>query len=50
MGKLTFEIIRLDVLSDTAAIMIGRYTLVRVTDQPTDLFHIDLEKSMADGS
>ncbi|MBK8628603.1 MAG: nuclear transport factor 2 family protein [Saprospiraceae bacterium] len=44
MGKLTFEIIRLDVLSDTAAIMIGRYTLVRVTDQPTGLFTLIWKK------
>ena len=44
MGKLTFEIIRLVVLSDTAAIMIGRYTLVRVTDQPTGLFTLIWKK------
>lgn len=38
MGQLHFEVLKLDVLSDEAAIMIGRYTLIREQDQPTGLF------------
>ena len=38
MGKLQFDILKLDILSANAAILIGRYTLIREKDQPTGLF------------
>lgn len=38
MGKLEFEILNLDVISKDAAIMLGRYTLIRDSDKPTGLF------------
>jgi len=38
MGKLTFDILEMNRISDTAYHMIGRYTLVRKEDQPTGLF------------
>ena len=44
MGQLSFEIIKIDILSDAAAIMIGRYTLTRAKDQPTGLFTLIWKK------
>lgn len=44
MGQLSFEIIKIDILSDAAAIMIGRYTLTREKDQPTGLFTLIWKK------
>lgn len=44
MGKLRFEIIKLDILSDDAAILIGRYVLTREKDQPTGLFTLIWKK------
>lgn len=38
MGKLTFTIINLEVLSNDAAFMIGRYHLKRKADEPSGLF------------
>jgi len=38
MGKLTFDIIELNKISNHAYHMIGRYTLVRKEDKPTGLF------------
>lgn len=38
MGKLTFDILEMNRISDTSYHMIGRYTLVRKEDQPTGLF------------
>jgi ketosteroid isomerase-like protein len=34
MGKLTFTILALDILSETSAFMIGRWHLKRATDEP----------------
>lgn len=34
MGKLTFTILSLDILSETSAFMIGRWHLKRATDEP----------------
>jgi ketosteroid isomerase-like protein len=34
MGKLTFTILTLDILSETSAFMIGRWHLKRATDEP----------------
>jgi len=44
MGKLDFEIIQLDVISDENAIMIGRYTLFREKDTPSGLFTLRWKK------
>lgn len=44
MGQLNFEIIKFDLLSSDAAIMIGRYTLIRVKDKPTGLFTLIWKK------
>lgn len=38
MGKLTFDILEMNRISDKAYHMIGRYTLVRKEDTPTGLF------------
>lgn len=38
MGKLTFDILEMNRISDNAYHMIGRYTLVRKEDKPTGLF------------
>lgn len=38
MGKLTFDILEMNRISDNAYHMIGRYTLVREKDKPTGLF------------
>lgn len=38
MGKLQFDIIRLDPISVDAFYMIGKYTLTRVNDEPTGHF------------
>jgi ketosteroid isomerase-like protein len=38
MGKLTFTVISLELLSKDAAYMIGRYHLKRVTDEPHGIF------------
>lgn len=44
MGKLQFDILKLDILSADAAILIGRYTLIREKDQPTGLFTLVWKK------
>jgi len=44
MGKLSLEIIKLDILSTEAAIMIGRFTLLREKDKPTGLFTLIWKK------
>ncbi|MFZ1750397.1 MAG: nuclear transport factor 2 family protein [Saprospiraceae bacterium] len=44
MGILNFEIIRLDIMNGTSAMMIGRYTLVRSSDTPTGLFTLIWKK------
>lgn len=38
MGRLTFTILSLEMLSDTSAYMIGRYHLKRTSDEPTGHF------------
>ena len=38
MGKLTFTIISLDLISDTSAFMIGKYHLKRKNDEPSGHF------------
>ena len=38
MGKLTFTIISLELLSDTSAFMIGKYHLKRTSDEPSGHF------------
>lgn len=38
MGKLTFDILEMNRISNLAYHMIGRYTLVRKEDKPTGLF------------
>ncbi len=44
MGQLEFEIIKIDLLSPEAAIMVGRYTLVRDKDRPSGLFTLVWKK------
>ena len=44
MGALSLEIIKLDILSPEAAIMIGRFTLLREKDKPTGLFTLIWKK------
>jgi hypothetical protein len=44
MGQLNFEIIKFDLLSSDAAVMIGRYTLIRAKDKPTGLFTLIWKK------
>lgn len=38
MGQLTFEILHMDRLGPKAAVMLGRYTLLREKDSPSGLF------------
>lgn len=38
MGQLAFEVLDLDLLGPESAVMLGRYTLIRVKDRPTGLF------------
>jgi uncharacterized protein (TIGR02246 family) len=44
MGQLRFEIISVKGLSHQAAVVTGRYTLVREADQPTGLFTLLFKK------
>lgn len=45
MGKLTFSQLSMTVLSDDAAVVFGRYTLERESDQPTGLFTLLFRKT-----
>jgi len=40
MGKLTFDIIEIEILSSTSAFMIGKYSLQRATDKPEGYFNL----------
>ncbi len=40
MGQLSFEILNLERLGPDAAVMLGRYTLIRQKDRPSGLFSL----------
>lgn len=44
MGKLTFEIIEIEITSAESALLFGRYTLIRALDKPTGLFTLAWRK------
>lgn len=44
MGELNFEILYLKLVSETTAILKGRWELIRKEDNPTGLFWLDIEK------
>ncbi len=44
MGQLTFDIFRLESLSDRSFSMVGKYTLVRSEDQPSGFFTLIWKK------
>ncbi len=44
MGKLTFEIIEIEITSAESALLFGRYTLIRTLDKPTGLFTLAWRK------
>lgn len=44
MGKLSFEIIEIELTSAESALLFGRYTLIRTLDKPTGLFTLAWRK------
>lgn len=44
MGKLSFEILDVDFLSDNDAILLGKYKLEREKDEPTGMFTLTWKK------
>ena len=44
MGRLSFDLYEIDVITDADALVFGRFTLVRHSDRPTGLFTLRLRK------